>query len=289
MNTVKELANAKINLYLDVVGRREDGFHDIKTVMHSVSLSDVLRISLVSHSTRSVRLSLVCDGVHLPTDSKNLAVSAAELFLSRASINASVNIELVKNIPIAAGLAGGSSDAAAVLRGMNRLFGRVFTTDMLLKLALEIGSDVPYCLLGKTALCEGRGEIITKLPEPNPLHLVIAIGDERVSTPTAYKALDVMYSNFTKPRDEGRYLRFASALQKGSLSGSYNIFEDVVLSECKKAEYLKERFLSLGAVSSLMSGSGPSVFGVFSDESSAKGVESLLRDEGFRAYYAVSV
>ena len=195
MRSVKERAFAKINLYLEVIGKRDDGFHDIRTVMHSVTLCDDVTVSLVPTRMTEVRIDIE-GNPRLPKDSRNLAVKAAELFLERSGRQGTVHIRMNKRIPVAAGLAGGSSDAAAVLRAMNRLFDGCYTERALSGLAAELGSDVPFCLIGGTALCEGRGEIITKLPDASPSSFVIAVSDERVSTPYAYATLDAAYSDF---------------------------------------------------------------------------------------------
>ncbi len=293
MRVVKEKANAKINLFLDVISKRDDGFHDIKTVMHSVSLSDELTIKYVPSS--DVNVKMISDGVkYMPTDEKNLAVKAALLFLESAALGASVEIKLEKKIPIAAGLAGGSSDAAAVLRGLNRLFGKYFSEKALYKLAEKLGSDVPYCLYGKTALCEGRGEMITKLPDTLSLNAVIAISGERVSTPSAYSKLDVLYSDFDGSRKtEGiaSFNKLSECLLGGKLSSDclYNVFEDAVLSDCKGAAALKARLVSLGADAALMSGSGPSVFGLFGTREAAERAADILTKDGVKAYAVRSV
>ena len=182
MRAVKENAYAKINLYLDVVGKRSDGFHDIETVMHTVSLSDVLTVEVAP--SREASVSMQIEGERrLPTDDKNIAVKAAKLYLSRAGIADRVKITLSKNIPVAAGLAGGSADAAATLRALNRLYNRRFTDKMILSLASELGSDVPYCVNGGTALCRGRGELIERLPELSGNYFVIGVAEsEHVST-----------------------------------------------------------------------------------------------------------
>ena len=195
MKALKEKAYAKINLYLDVLCKREDGFHDIKTVMHSVSLCDEVTVAISPARTSTIKLS-VEGNVYIPSDGKNLAYKAASLFLEKLGIFANVNIKLVKKIPVAAGLAGGSSDAAAVLRAMNRLYKRPLTLAALCKLGAELGSDVPYCIMGKTAICEGRGELITPISTNIRLHTVIATANEYVSTPAAYSALDRHYSDF---------------------------------------------------------------------------------------------
>ena len=186
MTVVKEKAYAKINLYLDVVARRDDGFHDIRTVMHSVTLSDDVTV-ILDRRDKGTGLRMLVDGNRrLPRDSRNIAYEAARLFLERAAIDASIIIKLKKRIPVAAGLAGGSSDAAAVLRAMNKLFKRPLSDRALLEIAAGLGSDVPYCLLGGTALCEGRGENMQLVATDRRLYTVLALAPgEYVSTPRA--------------------------------------------------------------------------------------------------------
>lgn len=292
MISIKEQAYAKINLYLDVIARREDGFHDIKTVMHTVSLCDDLTVSVKPSATTTVHITI--DGYpKLPTDSRNLAVRAAELFLSSILSTAEVDIRLVKRIPIAAGLAGGSSDAAAVLRALNRAFKRPLTEKRLCELAAELGSDVPYCLIGGTALCYGRGERMERLPENLELKLVVAIADEHVSTPAAYSELDRIFDNFTAERDTAHELALDAVIESAS-SGNlpngelYNIFENAVFKTCFGAESIKAKMIELGATHALMSGSGPSVFGIFHTEPEALEAVTHFTDSGIRAYYAES-
>ena len=293
MNAVKEKAYAKVNLFIDVLAKRDDGFHEIKTVMHTVSLADDVTVTVEPSQKRSVRL-LLEGNRRLPTDSKNLAVSAAELFLERAMIDARVTIRLTKNIPVSAGLAGGSTDAAAVLRAMNKLFSRPFAEKALIAMAAQLGSDVPYCMRGGTALCEGRGELITRLSAEPTLHLVVALAHEHVSTPRAYGALDTLFSDFSEacytPKNE-ICAALVDALCRGTLpsEGLYNIFEAAVLPESPGAEAIKATLLELGATHALMSGSGPSVFGVFETEQKAKNVVEAMHSLGFSAYYAKSV
>ena len=293
MRAVKEKAYAKINLFLDVVSKRTDGFHDIKTVMHSVSLSDDITVIYSKSSKTNVKM-LLRGNDRLPIDEKNLAVKAVNLFLSRANATADITVILDKRIPISAGLAGGSSDAAAVLRAMNKLFFKLFTTKALVTMASELGSDVAYCLVGKTALCEGRGEIITKLDDTLKLNLVIAIANERVSTPMAYDWLDARYCDFTKKTlDESikRYENLTASIKYGKLGENsiYNIFEDVVLEKCKGASNIKKRMTELGASFAMMSGSGPSVFGIFDSEESARRACEELRSDNVRAFLCESV
>lgn len=293
MISVKEYAYAKINLYLDVLSKREDGFHEIKTIMHTVSLADELTVSLSPAERTRIRITVIGQS-KLPTDSRNLAVKAAELFLATTLISAEVNIKLIKRIPVAAGLAGGSTDAAAVLRALNKAFKRPLTEKRLLEIAAELGSDVPYCLLGGTALCFGRGESIERLPERLHLNLVIAACDEHVSTPFAYSELDRLYADFKGEREESSE-SYYNAIYSSVLSGDlkelkfYNIFENAIFPSYNGAEQIKEQMLNLGASHALMSGSGPSVYGIFNDRASAERARDVFIKSGVRAYYAHTV
>ena len=287
MRAVKEYAYAKVNLYLDVTARRPDGFHDVKTVMHTLSLSDTVTVRATPAA--DCRVTLRLRPAHpLPTDSTNIAYQAAIFFLEASGITAHVDIELEKNIPVAAGLAGGSSDAAAVLRAMNRLFNRHFSRRALIDIASRMGSDVAYCLVGKTMLCEGRGEIMSEiLPRPQ-LNAVIAIADEHVSTPLAYRALDEYYSNFdgtVRSCSGGSYESLIASIAAGEPPAElFNIFESVILPKCPGASYLKGRLTELGAIASAMSGSGPSVFGIFASEEKALAAKDAFACEGYRAF-----
>ncbi len=293
MRIQKERANAKINLYLDVVSQREDGFHDIKSIMHTVSLCDEISVKYIPSKATKIKL-FVTGNRFIPTDCKNLAYRAAALFLERASLSADLEITMRKNIPVAAGLAGGSADAAAVLKALNKIFGKLFSDKALASIASELGSDIPFCLYGKTALCEGRGEIMTKLPDSLNMHFVIAVGNEHVSTPTAYKRLDEIYSGFdgsVRTGGNAYYSRLILDMKNGTLSQDslFNVFEPAVLPICPKAEKIKQSLKEYGAMATLMSGSGPSVFGVFSDEKSARLAEKKLRECGVNAHYAYSI
>ena len=293
MISVKEYAYAKINLYLDVLSKRDDGFHEVKTVMHTVSLCDDVTVSVKPSSRPSVKLTVIGHS-KLPTDSRNLAVKAAELFLESTLKNAEVNIRLIKRIPVSAGLAGGSTDAAAVLRALNKAFKRPLTDKRLLELAAELGSDVPYCLVGGTALCYGRGERVERLLGCLHLYTVVAVSGEHVSTPTAYAELDRLYSDFTCERD-GEHTSSLDAILSAISSADkaeiklYNIFENAILSIYNGAEMIKKRMIELGADHALMSGSGPSVYGIFRDRASAESARDHFIKNGIRAYYAESV
>ena len=292
MRAVKENAYAKINLFLDVAAKRPDGYHDINTVMHSVSLCDSLTVTVAPARVSSVSLRVVGND-RLVTDGKNLAVMAAKLYLEKTAKTAAVTIKLLKNIPVAAGLAGGSTDAAATLRALNKLFGHYLSERALSELALKLGSDVPYCLVGGTAVCTGRGEIITPTYNPH-LYAVIAVADEYVSTPAAYSALDRLYSDFDGSVvriGEKFYGNISSSLENKKIDTSslYNIFEEVVFDTCPKSREIKSKMYSFGARSALMSGSGPSVFGIFATKNEAENAVKQLCTLGIRAWYAESV
>ena len=270
--TVRECACAKVNLFLDVTNRRDDGFHDIKSVMHSVSLSDYLTISAEQAEDTTIILTTNIDGLSVGED--NLICRAARSYLTGFNINARVNIALEKHIPLGAGLGGGSTDAAATLRGLRRIFGLGSDSD-LLQICESLGSDVPFCFVGGTAICTGRGEKMEKLGSPD-YYFVIAIGDERVSTPKAYAALDIKYMNFTPdgytPRED--------------VSELYNIFESV--TDIDDVRNIKEIMTKNGAESVLMSGSGPSVFGIFASEDQAKLAYDALKADSYTAFVARS-
>lgn len=292
MNAVKEFAYAKINLYLDVTQKRSDGFHELKTVMHTVGLADEITVC-AEQSKGASQFKLAVKGADfLPTDTRNLAVRAAELFLNRLGIFANVNIKLEKRIPVASGLAGGSSDAAAVLRAMNRIFGKPFTDRAMLSMSCELGSDVPYCLIGKTALCTGRGEIMTRIRGPERCRFLIVRIPDHISTPAAYAALDKMYGNFNMPHVTPCTAEsFADSLAEGVLdiNGMYNIFESAVLPTVPSAERALKLLNGIGAKRAMMSGSGPTVFGVFFDKASADAAGRLMAEQGYEAYSVGSV
>lgn len=275
-------APAKINLFLDITARRSDGYHEIAGVMQSISLCDTVTMevteptgmylcSLSNHTAGAESITLTCTNPDLPTDSRNLAWRAAEKFFAatgRGCKNLLIHIE--KRIPAAAGMAGGSTDAAAVLVGLNDLFGHPLTPAALCEVGLTLGADVPFCIMGGAQITEGIGEALTPITPMPACELVVACGGEGVSTPAAYKALDTLYGSFDPtaytPRTR-ELTTLKSALWQGDLTAlcgsTFNLFESVVLPDRPVARQIKETLLSAGAVTAMMSGSGPSVFGVF--------------------------
>jgi len=270
--TVLEKANAKINLFLDVTSRREDGFHDIKSVMQSVSLCDYIKLN--AELSEVIEISITTNLSDLPLDENNLVYKSAAKYLKHFDITAKIDIDLEKHIPVGAGLGGGSSDAAATLRALNKIFGLATQTE-LLSMAAELGSDVPFCLVGGTAICTGRGERMEKI-QGNNYNLVISIGNERVSTPKAYSMLDIKYSNFSS----------SFYTPKVDVTSFYNIFESV--TDIDEIVRIKEIMRKNGAEQTLMSGSGPSIFGVFENKNTAIVARDRLVDAGFVAFVATS-
>ncbi len=297
-------APAKINLFLDITARRPDGYHEIAGVMQSVSLCDTVTLevteptgmylcSLGGHSAGAESITLTCTRPDLPADSRNLAWRAAEAFFAvtgRGCKKLFIHIE--KRIPAAAGMAGGSTDAAAVLTGLNDLFDRPLTPEALCKVGLTLGADVPFCIRGGAQITEGIGEVLTPITAMPTCELVVACGGEGVSTPAAYKALDTLYDNFDPsaytPHTAG-LTTLKSALWQGDLTtlcGSmFNLFELVVLPDRPVARQIKEILLSAGAITAMMSGSGPSVFGVFpKGDGSARQAREVLEAQGIPAW-----
>ena len=288
MALIRVSAYAKINLFLAVGELRPDGFHDILTVMRRTSLCDEVGVETVADGRGEITLTATGDE-KIPTDSDNIAYRAAEKYLSFAGITDSVSISIEKNIPVGAGLGGGSADAAATLRALERIYGAL-SKEKILEIALSLGSDVPFCIFGWTAICEGRGEVITPITDKQTMHLVIAMNGGKVLASEAYRLLDKTRGEASCDTDKGS--EYLPALLKylsneGEMPTTlYNSFEFALGEVEDKVLYLKQRMKECGASLALMSGSGPSVFGIFPDKDSAERCTKALRDEGIRAYYS---
>ncbi|MBU7594096.1 4-(cytidine 5'-diphospho)-2-C-methyl-D-erythritol kinase [Metabacillus halosaccharovorans] len=268
---VLEKAPAKINLSLDVLRKRQDGFHEVRMIMTTIDLAD--RVELVDISPNEIRI--VSHNRFVPDDQRNLAYQAAKLLKDRFNIERGVSISITKTIPVAAGLAGGSSDAAATLRGLNKLWKLGLTLDDLAKLGAEIGSDVSFCVYGGTALATGRGEIIQQIDPPPHCWVVLAKPTIGVSTADVYRNLNLQ--TIQHPDVDG----MVSALHNNhyekicSLMG--NVLEDVTLRMHPEVANIKEQMKRFGADAVLMSGSGPTVFGLVQYESRLPRVYNGLR------------
>ncbi|MBE6568498.1 MAG: 4-(cytidine 5'-diphospho)-2-C-methyl-D-erythritol kinase [Ruminococcaceae bacterium] len=268
-----EAAYAKLNLYLDVTAKRPDGFHDLKSVMHTVTLADTVTVNAKLADYSCVTVEMVDSDI--PADERNLAYLAAEAFLEETGITAAVSVRVEKRIPACAGLGGGSADCAAVLRALNTLFAHPLSKEALLALGARLGADVPFCILGGTRLCEGKGEQMQNYSMEN-MHFVIAVPeDEWVQTPKAYAMLDEAFDDY-KNEDSALHDTLFSFFEEDGVYGMYNVFESVVLPLSPKASALRSHLISLGARAAMMTGSGAAVFGVFdSPEAAAYAAEDI--------------
>lgn len=275
MKEVRLKARAKINLTLDVTGKREDGYHLLETIMQTVALYD--GVSLRRLDAPEIRLR--CNLPWLPCDARNLAWKAAALMRETFSIKEGILIDIDKRIPVAAGLAGGSADCAAVLVGMNRLFGLRLSRRRLEELAAQLGSDIPYCVRRGTVLCEGVGEVMHDPAYPCPRgYVVLAKPAVSVSTASVYQKL--RWQEVSVHPDTQAMLR---AMQAGELSQVgrelCNVLESVTIPLHPQIAALKARLLALGAEGALMSGSGPTVFALFREKSAAKQAALQIKRE----------
>ena len=267
-------APAKLNLTLDVLGRREDGFHELRMVMQSVALADVLTLEVGTQRPLEIRTNLS----FLPNNEKNLAAAAALAFQEGSGRDAGgVSISIQKKVPVCAGMGGGSSDAAAVLRALNEVLDGGYAPLELAKLGERVGSDVPYCVLGGTALAEGRGEVLTPLPPLPRCHVVVCKPAFSIATPELFRAIDG--AKLCRRPDTAGVL---AALEAGDLEGvarrMYNVFEDVLPSRmAAQVRQIKNVLVQHGALGANMSGTGPSVFGLFDDAQRANGAREELR------------
>ena len=270
------LARAKLNLSLDVLSRREDGYHDLRMVMQTVNLADVISLTEEAQEGVRVRTNLR----FLPGDERNLAAVAARKFWDSTGCKGKgLFVEIDKRIPVCAGMGGGSSDAAAVLRALNELSGQRLTIERLAEIGAQVGSDVPYCVLGGTALAEGRGERLTPLPAMPDCYIVVCKPPFPISTPELFGCIDCRKLR-CRPDTDG----IIAALREGNLAGIarrlYNVFEDV-LTDRRGAEIagIKSELISRGALGAAMSGTGPTVFGIFDEENRARDACQTLKNQ----------
>lgn len=274
MDRYQMKAYAKINLGLDVVKRLENGYHEVRMIMQTVGIYDELDLERIEQG-----IELTTDHGELPADENNLVYQAAKLMLEHYGIASGIRIHLKKNIPVAAGMAGGSTDAAATMKGMNRLFDLGAELEELMELGVQIGADVPYCVLGGTALAEGIGERLTALPPVPEAYVLVAKPDISVSTRYVYEHLDA--EGITHHPDiDGMVQAIEAGSLQGVLERMENVLERVTVTSYPVIDTLKEKMCELGAVGSLMSGSGPTVFGIFTEKKQAEEAGSRIKDEG---------
>lgn len=275
MEKVVTKAYAKINLGLDVIRRRPDGYHDVKMIMQTVDLYDVLSISKKEDET----ITISTQKEDLPINEDNLIYKAVKLMKDTYGFSGGVHVELVKNIPIAAGMAGGSTDAAAAMRAVNKLFDLNRPLEELEKIAVKIGADVPYCIQGGTVLSEGIGEVLTTLPDSPQCILLIAKPDISVSTKYVYENL-----NLPELKKHPDIDAMKEAIKAGDLQGMIEQMDNVLASVTEeKYEIIgkiKQSMVKSGAVKAMMSGSGPTVFGIFETMVQAAGAFDAIKESG---------
>lgn len=273
-------AYGKINLGLDVLRKREDGYHEVRMIMQTVGLYDRIDLIYQEHPGIKVETNLY----YLPNNENNLVYQAAKLLMEEFEIKKGILIKLKKFIPVAAGMAGGSSDAAAVLFGVNKMFGLGLSQEQLMKRGVKIGADVPYCVMRGTALSEGIGEILTPLPPVPQCQVLIAKPGISVSTKFVYENLHV---DELRPDQHPDIDAMTDAIGKGDIykTALYlgNVLETVTISAYPVIAQIKEMMMDMGAVGSLMSGSGPTVFGLFTNpKAAAEAYEKMRYGEGTR-------
>ena len=256
---MKVKAYAKINIALDVVGKRNDGYHLLRMIMQNIDLYDDIIVDKIDSG-----ITVSCNKNFVPTDERNLAYKAADLFIKTFNIQQGVSIKIKKNIPVSAGLAGGSTDCAAVLKAMNKIFNINATDEELMKLGVKLGADVPYCIKGGTALCEGIGEVLTELPSFKDKIVVLVKPPFAVSTKEVYKKFEL-----NKVRIHPKTEELIKAMEKQDIRfvarNMKNLLENVTLREYEEISNIKYNMRKYGCLGTMMSGSGPSVFAFFDD------------------------
>lgn len=272
MDIVRRKAYAKINLGLDVIRRREDGYHEVKMIMQNIGIHDEL-----TFRKQAEGITLKIDRVDLPVDGNNLIYKAAKLIKEEYGITEGVRIDLKKRIPIEAGLAGGSTDAAAVFWGMNELFSIGMTQEKMCELGVRIGADVPYCIMGGTAIAEGIGEKLTPLPDTPKAVVLIAKPDISVSTKDVYQNLNVPELK-VHPDIDGMTKAIIRHDLDGVIERMDNVLENVTVRMHPIIDEIKNFMRANGAARAMMSGSGPTVFGIYKDQAQAADAYMKLKE-----------
>ena len=285
MDEISLKALAKINLGLDVVRRREDGYHEVRMIMQTIHLYDKLDIK----KTKESGISIASNLSYVPTNESNLVYKAGKLLMDEFDIKEGVHVDLTKRIPVAAGMAGGSTDAAAMLYGMNEIFGLGLSRKDLMERGVKIGADVPYCLMRGTALAEGIGEKLTSLPPMVKCPVLIAKPAISVSTKFVYENLK-LDENTVHP-DIDKMIEDIKKKDLNAIAADMgNVLESVTIPEYPIITEIKERMMASGAVNAMMSGSGPTVFGLFADEETAKKAYQDMRRSGLaKQLYLTSI
>ncbi len=269
-------AYAKLNISLDVISKMENGYHEMKMVMQSVSLCDDIKIACAEGSGK---IHMKTNRNYLPNDDRNIAVKAARVFCEETGISGyDISIDILKRIPVCAGLGGGSSDAAAVLRAMNTLFDTKLTARRLEVMGEKLGSDVPYCVAGGTVLAQGRGEILSDLPALPECSVVICKPAFSISTPELFSRIKCDKIK-CRPDTEGLLKALETGDLKDAARRTYNVFEDVLVQGAEEIAMIKNTLYDYRAIGAAMSGTGSAVFGLFENEADAKEAYNVLKSK----------
>ena len=274
MDSIRLKARAKINLGLDVLGKREDGYHEVRMVMQTIGIYDRLILTKIPEEEIRITSNLA----FLPVNENNLIYKAIKLLKDEYHFPGGVSVDLNKFIPVAAGMAGGSTDAASTMFGVNRLFGLNLSMGKMMELGVRLGADVPYCVMGGTALAEGIGEKLTPLAPAPDCYVLVAKPDINVSTKYVYEHLDAQEIR-KHPDIDGMVEAIAEESLQGILDRMQNVLETVTVSAYPIIQKIKDRMKELGAINSLMSGSGPTVFGIFVEKDMARRAYDKLEEE----------
>ncbi|MBO5081157.1 MAG: 4-(cytidine 5'-diphospho)-2-C-methyl-D-erythritol kinase [Lachnospiraceae bacterium] len=283
MNRLELNAYAKVNLGLDVLRRREDGYHELRMIMQTVDLYDILTLE----KTDELGISMTCNIERLPCDESNLVCKAAKLMFEEYNLPGGIKMHLEKRIPMAAGMAGGSTDAAAIFNGINELYDLGVSKERLCELGVKVGADVPYCIVGGTALSEGIGEVLTMLPNVPDCVVLIAKPDFDVSTKYVFENLHANSLTYHPDIDA-----MADAIRAGDLDGVVKVMDNVLetVTEARYTEItaIKTVMKEHGAMRAMMSGSGPTVFGLYENESDAEAAADAIKKQNLAKQVFVS-
>ena len=275
MDSIRLKARAKINLGLDVLGKREDGYHEVRMVMQTIGIYDRLILTKIPEEEIRITSNLA----FLPVNENNLIYKAIKLLKDEYHFPGGISVDLNKFIPVAAGMAGGSTDAASTMFGVNRLFGLNLSMGKMMELGVRLGADVPYCVMRGTALAEGIGEKLTRITPVPHMWILIAKPQINVSTRLVYEQLDM--GGIQKHPDIDGIIRAIEAQDVVRIAQSMgNVLENVTVPLYPVIETIKQDMLSHGAINAMMSGSGPTVFGIFPDEQTTLACQAFLKKKG---------
>jgi len=276
-------APAKINLSLDITGKLENGYHSLDTIMQTISVEDKITIEKTGR-----QISVLCGHPHVPQGNGNICHTAAEAFFEKTAVEGGAVIKIEKNIPVGAGLAGGSTDAAAVIKGLNLLYGTGLTQREMCEIGLKCGADVPYCIMAGTCRAKGIGEKLTRLTSFAGVYIVLVVPDFFVSTAWAYKNY-VLNGAVEKPHTEELITYIRSRDIKNTAKRMVNVLESVTAKKHPEIQEIKNDLKKSGACGSVMSGSGPSVFGLFENEEKARIAFFTVRQKYNKSYLALTI